>query len=102
MHAQVVRVLVQPGKLDEAMRIRGDSVVPLARQQAGYRGGLAFVDRDSSRITAVFLWETRADLEAFAGSDLYQEQLRRVGPYLAGPPEREVCEVGLSEVVLQA
>jgi len=101
MYASITVIQVQPGKIDEAMRIRRDSVVPLARQQTGYRGALAFVDRDANRITTAMLWDTEADMEAFATSDLYQEQLRKVGPFLAGPPERQVCEVGLSEVVIQ-
>ena len=102
MYASIVRVQVQPGKTDEAMRMRRDAVVPLARKHAGYRGALAFVDRDANSITTVMLWDTMADLDAFGASDGYQDQLRRVGPLLAGPPERQVCEVGLSEVVLQA
>ena len=101
MYASIRVIQVQPRKIDEAMRIRRDSVVPLARQQTGYRGALAFVDRGANRITTVMLWETESDMEAFATSDLYQEQLRKVGPLLVGPPEREVCEVGLSEVVVQ-
>ena len=102
MYASITTVQVQPGKTDEAMRMRRDSVVPLARQHAGYRGALAFVDPDANRITTVMLWETRPDLEAFASSEDYQKQLRRVGPLLAGPPERQVCEVAQSEVVVQA
>ncbi len=95
MHAQVTRVQVQPGKLNDVISIIRDSVVPVAREQKGYRGAYALVDREMNKAMMVSLWETQADLAAIVASGFYQEQVSKFLAHLTGPPEREVYEVGL-------
>ena len=50
MHAQVVRVQVQPGKADEAIAIFRDSVMPAARQQKGFMNSYLLIDRSTNRV----------------------------------------------------
>ena len=45
MYARVVYTQVQPGQIDEAIRIYRESVTPNARLQKGYRGGILLTDR---------------------------------------------------------
>ncbi len=94
MFAQLVRVKVQPGKVDEAIAIFNDSVIPAAKQQKGFRNAYLLVDRSANRGIGLSLWETEADVAALATSGFYQEQVAKFAVVFAGPPEREVYEVG--------
>ena len=94
MFAQVVRVQVQSGKVDEAIAIFKDSVMPAAQQRKGFRNVYLLVDRSANRSIGISLWETEADVAALATSGFYQEQVAKFAAIFAGPPEREVYEVG--------
>ncbi len=94
MFAQVVRVQVQPGKVDEAIAIFKDSVLPAAQQQTGFKNAYMLVDRSANRGIGLSLWETEADVAALATSGFYQEQIAKFAALFDGPPEREVYEVG--------
>lgn len=93
MYVQVTRAQYQPGKVDEALAIIRDSVLPAARQQKGFKNAYWAIDRETSKGVGISLWETRADVDALVTSGFYQEQVARVGPLLVGAPEREVYEV---------
>ena len=93
MHAQVVRVQIQPGKADEAVAIWKDSVMVAARRQKGFKNAYLLVDRSTNRGIGFSLWESEADLAAIAESGFYQEQIAKFASVFAGPPEREVYEV---------
>ena len=93
MHAQVVRIQIQPGKADEAIAIFRDTVAPAARQQKGFKNSYLLVDRSTNRGMGFSLWESEADVVALAESGFYQEQVAKFAAVFAGPPEREVYEV---------
>lgn len=93
MHARVVHVQVQVGKVDEATKIFRDSVIPAAKQQKGFRSATMLVDAASGKGMAVTLWETEGDLKAGEASGYYQEQLAKFAPIFTAPPTREVFEV---------
>ena len=50
--------------MDEAVSASRDSVLPTARQQQGFRGGLWMIDPDTNKLMAVTLWKTKEDMEA--------------------------------------
>ena len=95
MHAQVVRVQIQPGKVDEAIGIFENSVAPAVREQKGFKSGYLLVDREVNRGIGFTLWETEADVAALATSGFYQEQTAKFTAVFAAPPEREVYEVAI-------
>ena len=95
MHAQVVRIQVQPGKADEAIAIFKDVVIPAARQQKGFKDAYLLIDRSTNKGIGFSLWENEADVAALATSGFYQEQVAKFGAVFAGPPEREVYEVAV-------
>ncbi len=94
MFSQIVRVKIQPGKVDEAIAIFKDSVLPAAQQQTGFKNAYMLVDRSANRGIGLSLWETEADVAALATSGFYQEQIAKFAALFDGPPEREVYEVG--------
>ena len=95
MYAQVVRVQIKPGSMDEAIDIFRDSVAPAVSQQKGFKSVHFVVDREGSKAIAFGLWETKADVDAVASSGFYQEQVAKLAAVFAAPPERVVYEVAV-------
>lgn len=96
-HARVLTATAQPGKTDEGMQIVRDSVLPAARQQPGFKGGLWLLDRSTGKVIAITLWKTAADLTAGETSGYLREQLGKLTDVLATQVVREVYEVAVQE-----
>ena len=96
-HARVLTATAHPGKTDEGVQIVRDSLLPVTRQQPGYKGYLALTDRTTGKVISITLWETEADLNASESSGLLREQLGKVAPVLATQVVREVYEVAVQE-----
>lgn len=96
-HARVLTATAQPGKSDEGMQIVRDSVLPAARQQPGFKGGLWLLDHSTGKVIAITLWKTAADLTAGETSGYLREQLGKVARVLATQVVREVYEVVAQE-----
>jgi heme-degrading monooxygenase HmoA len=94
MYARAVNMQFQPGKIDEANRIVNESVIPVLREQKGFRGQLFLIQHETSKAISINLWETEADLTAFETSPLYRELMGKIAGVLAGPPVGERYEVG--------
>jgi len=97
MYARVTIAQIQPGKMDEGIQIVRDSVLPAAKQQQGFKGGLILTDQSASKTIAITLWETEADLKAGEASGYYQAQMAKVASLLAAQPVREAYEVSIQE-----
>jgi quinol monooxygenase YgiN len=95
MQARVTHVQVRVDKIDEAISIYRDSVVPVAKAQNGYRATYMLVDRATGKGMAITVWDSLETLQASEGSGYYQEQLAKFAPVLAAPPTREVYEVSV-------
>jgi len=95
MHARVSTVQIQPGKTDEAISIYRDSVVPVGKQQKGFKGALLLADPNTGKAISVTLWETEADMKAGETSGYYQEQIAKFASVFAGPPVGEHYEVSV-------
>lgn len=99
MHAQVVTIQYQPGKVDEAIQILRESILPETRQQAGFKGIMALADRSTDKAMAISLWQTEADAQASGASSSYlQAQLAKVASLSAKAPVIETYEVGIQEM----
>ena len=95
MYARVSTAEVQPGRMDKLVSLSRDSVLPAARQQRGFKGGLWLTDPDTNKAMIVTLWETREDMEAGEQSGYYREQVGKFGGLLAGEVVRETYEVSI-------
>jgi hypothetical protein len=62
MFARAVNVKFQSGKVDEASCIVQEVIVPVLKEQAGFRGQLLLVQRDTGKAVSLNIWETEADL----------------------------------------
>ncbi len=98
MHAAVNHTQIRPGKMNEAIAIFRDSVVPAASQQSGNRGSILLTDPSTDKAIAIALWETEADAAAVTTSGWYQEQIAKFTDVMTGPPVREVYERSIFQI----
>ncbi len=95
MHAQLVRAQYNAGKVDEAVRIYRESVLPAVQGQPGTIAVYFLVNRAENIGASLSIFESEEAAEAIASSGLFQEQVGKLaaaGVY-ARPPERHVFEV---------
>lgn len=95
MNARVTIVQFLPGKIDEAIGIYRDFVVPAAKQQKGHRGHYLLTDRNTGKGISISLWETEADMTAGEASGYYQQQVAKFKDVFGAPPVREAYEVSV-------
>ena len=93
MYARATTVQIQPGKVDKAIGIYRDSVVPAAKKQKGFKGTWMLTDRKTGKGISVTLWETKADMTAGESSGFYQQQVAKFKDVLGARPVREQYEV---------
>lgn len=95
MHARLTSIQLRPGMADRVAEMFHTSVLPAARGQAGFRGGLVLGDPATGKTVLISLWDSEAELQAGEASGYYLEQISKlagVGLH-AGPPARETLEV---------
>ena len=84
---------MKPGKMDEAIGMYRDSVVPTLKAQKGFKGLYWLTDRSSDKYIVFTLWETEADMKATETSGLLQEVIAKFGAFVASTPAIERYEV---------
>ena len=95
MFARLTIVQVKSDKLDEAIKIFRDSVIPAAKSQKGFRGGYLITDRKTGKGISMALWDSEEDAIANEQSGYYQEQLGKFKDILTAPAVREGYEVSV-------
>jgi heme-degrading monooxygenase HmoA len=75
MHARIGTFQVPPEALDDMLRLQRGSILPAARDAAGFSGFLSLVDRDSGKVLAVTLWDSE---EAMRSSDERAKEFQSV------------------------
>ncbi len=88
MHARLTTRQIEPDRIDEAIGIYRDTVVPTVSQQQGSKGGLVMTDRGTGKVMTISLWETEADLRAYEPSSATDALSKEA-------PVREVYEIGV-------
>ena len=97
MHARTGVSRMKPGKMDEAIAMYRDSVLPLLKEQKGFKGLYWLADRKTDKYTVITLWETEPDMAATETSGLLQDVISKFAPYVA-----EQTAIDRYEVALQA
>ena len=95
MYARVVDVPFQPAKLDEAVKIVNEAIVPEMRKQPGFKTQFLFTERPTGRAISLNIWETMEDLTRFETSPVYKQLMAKLGGVLAGPPSGKGYEVSV-------
>ena len=94
MYARLTTGQIRPGKENEAIRLAWEVVLPVARDQPGYRGLISLFDWATGKYLVISLWGTEADRQAGEMRGHVQEQLDAV---MAGPTTGETFTVALRE-----
>lgn len=55
MHARALNIQFQLGKIDEASRIVKDSIVPIMKDQKGFKGQLLLTQTDTGKAISINL-----------------------------------------------
>ena len=93
MHCRVTMVRLQPGKLEEALALYENSVLPAAKLQKGFRDAHLLADRAVGKALAISVWETEADMVECERNGYYREQLTKFSTMFAETPLAEHYEV---------
>jgi heme-degrading monooxygenase HmoA len=72
MYARLVTGTIPPGKLDDAVQLWREAVLPSVQQQTGFKSVRLLVDRKNGKIASLGLWETGADFQATVAWNLGQ------------------------------
>jgi len=97
MYARVTMGQIQPAKMEEAIQITNESIIPAIKQQRGLISFTDLMDRSTGKVMVVTLFETEADMKAGMSSGFVQQQLAKLAPLLAGTPVTEFYEVLVHE-----
>ena len=95
MFSRITIVQVKIDKLDEAIKIYEDSVVPAAKSQKGFQGAYLLTDRKTGKGISFTLWDSEEDAVTTEQSGYYQEQLGKFKDIFTAPPAQEGYEVSV-------
>ena len=89
MHPRIIRSQIVPESTEESLAIWREQVMPLVRQQPGFRGAYVLGDRETGAGVTITLWESEAHATAVDTSGLLSTGDR--------PVARRCCEVSRHE-----
>ncbi|MBN1223164.1 MAG: antibiotic biosynthesis monooxygenase [Candidatus Aminicenantes bacterium] len=89
MYARITRFRVRVEKMERAIQIYNESIVPAAKAQKGYRGIYLFDNKKTGEGLVLGLWDSEEDVIASEQNHFYQEQLVKVMNFFTSPPVRE-------------
>ena len=95
MFARMTSLRARKDRMNKIEEIFQNSIVPAAKSQKGYCGAYLLVDRETSKVVAITLWEKEEDAIANEENHYYQEQLIKVMNFIEGTFIREGFEVSV-------
>jgi heme-degrading monooxygenase HmoA len=92
MHARMSTLEGPPDRMDEGLRHVREQVLPLLRQQDGFKGFVALGDRQSGKLIGVSFWENEQAMQASeeVGNRTRSESAEAMGDTVAGVERYEV------------
>jgi heme-degrading monooxygenase HmoA len=94
MYARCITAHVHPDRVDEAIAIYQDSIIPAAREQSGFVSAMLLTDRSMGRATSVTIWQSDEARTAADASGFLRQQIGKLAPMFLAAPTRELLEVG--------
>jgi heme-degrading monooxygenase HmoA len=97
MHARMSTLEGSPGEMDEGLRDVREHVLPLLKQQEGFKGFIALGNRQSGELIGITFWESEQAMQASeeVGLRARSETAEDTGEEIEGV---ERYEVGLFEM----
>jgi hypothetical protein len=78
--------------LSDYTRTFDRDVLPLLRKQNGFRDEITFAGSNGVDVTAISLWENKADAEAY-NTNTYPEVLKTLARFIDGTPKVQTSDV---------
>jgi heme-degrading monooxygenase HmoA len=95
MFVRQVSAHYKPGKFDLLNRRLDDEVLPILRQQKGFRDELSFFDKKKDEAFAMSFWDTKQDADNYQ-RDIYPQVSKKMEDALDGEPTIRSFEVSNS------
>ena len=97
MHARITTIQGQPDRIDAAVQQVRDEVLPILREQDGWKGFTVLADRSSGKMLGISFFESR---EAVDASDRAVADSRNRAAEASGAaaPQVEFMEVVIDEM----
>ena len=95
MYARVATAQVQPGKMDEFLRIYKETQRSINEQTKGFQSARILTDSNTGKGIAVTIWETESDARASVNESTLQDVTRRFEGVMAGAITMEIYEVSI-------
>ena len=95
MYARVATGQVQPGKMDEFLKIYNETQRTINQQAKGFISARVLTDRNTGKGIALTMWEKESDARASVSDSILQDLTRRFEGVLAGAPTMEYYEVSV-------
>ena len=96
MHCRAVTVQLHPGKTQEAIDLYQNSVVPVAKQQKGFRGAYLMTDAATGKGISISVWDSETDMVEGERSGYYQQQIAKFSLLFASAPVTEHYELNVA------
>lgn len=95
MYARHLTTYVHPDRMDEALKIYEENVIPRGQTQEGYRGLYVLADRETGKVVSISFWDSKEDALANEAGGYLREQMDKFNEVLAGPVEQDGYEVAV-------
>jgi len=92
MFARNVSIRLKPNTLNDFNQTFEKEIVPMLRKQAGFRDEIALVSDDQSYVTAISLWDSKEQAEAY-NTSTYPAVLKTLDKFLVDPPKVRMLNV---------
>jgi hypothetical protein len=92
MFARNVSVRLKSNMLSEYGHLFESQVLPLLRKQKGFRDEITIASANGLDVTAISLWDNKADAEAY-NTSAYPEAVKSLSKVTDGTPKVQTCEL---------
>jgi hypothetical protein len=92
MFARNVSVHLKSNMLSDYTRTFDKDILPLLRKQKGFKDEITFAGPGGVDVTAISLWENKADAEAYS-TNAYPEVLKTMARFIEGTPKVQTSDV---------
>jgi hypothetical protein len=92
MFARNVSIHLKSNMLSDYTRALDKDVLPLLRKQHGFKDEISFAGPGGVDVTAISLWESKADAEAY-NTNAYPQVLKTLARFIEGTPKVQTSDV---------
>lgn len=94
-----VQIQLREGKGKEFIQLFDSQVLPILRQQSGFKDELILLD--NNRALVISFWDDRKNAEMY-NSTVYPKLVEKLNPVMQAPPKVETFEVATTTLAVAA